>query len=552
MDHDEETPTALASWLTADKVIAELRYKAKLYEETGLIPVMDYSATAIKSDRVLTDELTAALIAAVAPLENVPEKMKDWHPGSKKQVLDIVHPSMWPLVYGRSRIRPDRRIGVHDAIELCGTGSVLPSAKAFKKGRDDNMSNRFQWLPCDIALSTDGTAKIESYINNVHPVHHASLYPVIEQLIQKSLPAWDVVYKWPSELEMQRLQTLNAYPQCPDEKVCQYDCKPYNRPLNEGEEERDEDESFEDGYEDTPRGKLDWIWFKETHPLDLPDPPSNPPEPPAAGSPWTLETSDVLKQGFFDGASRVQVIVKLANIHLTPEAPSYAGGSWHIEGLLNEHICATALYYYDSENVTESCLDFRTRADREELMGELKYQQGDYDTIERIFDMSSFDQAGPGHTSEGEEPRRQHDGPGSTTQPIGSVLTRPGRALFFPNVYQHHVSPFRLEDPSRPGHRKIVALFLVDPRIRIISTANVPPQRKDWWLDATRLGMPNSGGDLAKLPLELMTMVNDELDWPIGREEAEKIREELMAERSQAVEDTNGFLAQYDYNFCEH
>lgn len=32
------------------------------------------------------------------------------------------------------------------------------------------------------------------------------------------------------------------------------------------------------------------------------------------------------------GDEGLQVIVKLANIELTPETPSYAGGSWHIEG----------------------------------------------------------------------------------------------------------------------------------------------------------------------------------------------------------------------------
>lgn len=30
----------------------------------------------------------------------------------------------------------------------------------------------------------------------------------------------------------------------------------------------------------------------------------------------------------------LQVIVKLANIHLTPEKPEYEGGSWHVEGQL--------------------------------------------------------------------------------------------------------------------------------------------------------------------------------------------------------------------------
>ena len=62
----------------------------------------------------------------------------------------------------------------------------------------------------------------------------------------------------------------------------------------------------------------------------------------------------------------LQVIVKLANIELTPEKPNYDGGSWHIEGQLNEHVYASALYYYNSENITESFLSFRHRIDTQE------------------------------------------------------------------------------------------------------------------------------------------------------------------------------------------
>jgi hypothetical protein len=32
------------------------------------------------------------------------------------------------------------------------------------------------------------------------------------------------------------------------------------------------------------------------------------------------------------GKRGLQVIVKLANIHLTPEKPKYEGGTWHVEG----------------------------------------------------------------------------------------------------------------------------------------------------------------------------------------------------------------------------
>ena len=39
---------------------------------------------------------------------------------------------------------------------------------------------------------------------------------------------------------------------------------------------------------------------------------------------------------------------------------------------------------------------------------------------------------------------------------------------------------FELDDKSKEGYRKIVAFFLVDPMIEVLSTANVPPQRPDW------------------------------------------------------------------------
>ncbi len=47
-----------------------------------------------------------------------------------------------------------------------------------------------------------------------------------------------------------------------------------------------------------------------------------------------------------------QVIVKLANIILTPSNPEYKGESWHVEGMQNEHIVASGMYYYDSHNVS--------------------------------------------------------------------------------------------------------------------------------------------------------------------------------------------------------
>jgi hypothetical protein len=62
-------------------------------------------------------------------------------------------------------------------------------------------------------------------------------------------------------------------------------------------------------------------------------------------------------------------------------------------------------------------------------------------------------------------------------QNLGSIITKSGRAIAFPNLYQHCVAPFSLLDNSKPGHRKILVFFLVDPAYHILSTALVPPQQ---------------------------------------------------------------------------
>jgi hypothetical protein len=66
-------------------------------------------------------------------------------------------------------------------------------------------------------------------------------------------------------------------------------------------------------------------------------------------------------------------------------------------------------------------------------------------------------------------------------QVLGSTSTPAGRCLAFPNILQHRVGSLRLADPSRPGHRKILAFFLVDPSERIVSASDVPPQQP--WSD---------------------------------------------------------------------
>ncbi|KAK1476707.1 hypothetical protein CABS01_15242 [Colletotrichum abscissum] len=505
--------------------LAELREKAKLFEATGLIPIFDASSAVIKSDSAITPEVKEELKQGVAALENIPENEKDWHPGSDGKVLDLVHPSLWPLVFGKSRIVADKRILLKDTLAACGTGDVIPVPKKRypdHQSSDDLWSVKYQWLPCDIDIE-EGKPKIMSYINNLHPQHHASLYTTIEKVLEKALPMWDLVYRWHEDYETLRIPCESARTQCLAE--CSRWCCPENRPVDPDEAERDDDEFNDDygGYSaEEPSRELwrrDKIWFERTHPIERP--------PVPAYKPMELQPKDVnLTSGFFNHADRIQVIVKLANIHLTPEKPTYDGGSWHIEGQLNEHIAATALYYYDNENITDSHLAFRTVADREQLMGELNYEQGDFHTINRTLAITSH---------------------ADTNQRLGSVLTREDRLLAFPNVYQHCVAPFELVDKTKAGHRKIIALFLVDPRIPIISTANVPPQQRGWWKEGAA-----PGDRLGTLPPEVTDMVFDNMDFPVGIEEAKRIRADLMEERTTIAEQGMGVMTTTEWNFCEH
>lgn len=129
------------------------------------------------------------------------------------------------------------------------------------------------------------------------------------------------------------------------------------------------------------------------------------------------------------------------------------------------------------------------------------------------------------------------------------MVCREGRLLTFPNILQHCVQPFELADPTRPGHRKILALFLVDPNIRVISTANVPPQQKDWWGEQLW-----EMGTFGRLSREVHEMIMDAVEeFPMSMDEAKQLRVELMKERKRfSVKQGAAFEEAYEFSLCEH
>ena len=131
-----------------------------------------------QSDKLIPTSLKEELVSAVAPLETVPDAEKDWHPGSNRQVLDLVHPSLWPVVYGRTVYHT----------------SLFPFIPRDSDIDAMFISQYFQWLPSDFHVGEDGSVRLISpYINNIHPEDHKVLTGVVTGILEKAVPMFEWV-----------------------------------------------------------------------------------------------------------------------------------------------------------------------------------------------------------------------------------------------------------------------------------------------------------------------------------------------------------------------
>ncbi|KAH7040622.1 uncharacterized protein B0I36DRAFT_357895 [Microdochium trichocladiopsis] len=494
-----------------DYCMKELRDKAEYMEKTGIVTVLDSELYIAKSDTLVPAELLARLKEAVALLEDVPESKKDWHPGSDEKVLDLLHPSLFPLRYGLTRVLPSGKVPLDDCLTYIGKGEVTEPFDPSTVRSCYDLKHAFgkhQWLPSDLKWTPEGL-EIASYVNNLHPRKHKDLYKILESFASLAVPLFEHVVLRSSytrteqdlapRIEIEHTSHDDYY--VPDDILF----TGYEKPLEEYDEWELKRRQREDDY-------MDWkqtVWI-----LSQPEPETY--------APRNKKNLPDFRTLFPDG---LQVIFKLANIHLSPDKPEYEGGTWHIEGALNERICATVLYYYDQDNITDSHLAFRHRLDEEHII--MQPAQDEYESIQQYLGIRNYGQA---------------------IQNLGKVLTREGRMLAFPNVLQHQVQPFSLVDKTKHGHRKILAMFLVDPHLRVLSTSVVPPQRRDWWAEEVRK-VPRFG----KLPQEIFEMNIEQVeDFPIKWEDALKYREDLMAERTAVSQAVDDMWNEMTFSFCEH
>lgn len=305
--------------------------------------MLDANAAIYISDTAVNHDTKMALRLGVFPLENVPDALKDWHPGSNGKVLDLVHPSLYPLIYGTSRFLCESEVSLEDCAQYCGKGEIVPALKVEEV--DPGYSSKHQWLPCEVSLDDTGSAAITSYINNLHPTPHKLLYTAVEQVITKAVPMWKLAlqstlfqYADPrikilddgydhdaadADYDKRRKERKDAWQR---EKQERLEKRNQKDTCDDDNDDDDADSDDDDDNDDWDGSDIDEYFdpYQDQY-IQLPDPDIFENREKKS----TEEDASKFEQMFAD--NKLQVIVKLANIQLTPEKPSYDGGSWHIE-----------------------------------------------------------------------------------------------------------------------------------------------------------------------------------------------------------------------------
>ncbi|RXW14624.1 hypothetical protein EST38_g11231 [Candolleomyces aberdarensis] len=135
----------------------------------------------------------------------------------------------------------------------------------------------------------------------------------------------------------------------------------------------------------------------------------------------------------------------------------------------------------------------------------------------------------------------------------GAAKTIEGRLITFPNILRHGVERFKLADRTKPGHMKIVALFLIDPNVRIICPASVPCQRLDWWREANLTQVPPNGSPslLESPPVGVQDQVFEQVqELSISLQEAKESRLKLVRERRNFSLDNQRVLEGRTFSLC--
>ncbi|KAL7564692.1 hypothetical protein ACA910_021247 [Epithemia clementina (nom. ined.)] len=498
--------------------ISECQYLADKYKEGPVRPAT-VDGVFLRDDLKALDngELHRKLLQQIATLRSQPAigaTREDRHPGTP-QMVDLVHPSLYAYERGKSIILPN--VGAEATqmpewssfLSTQGTTEEIPtnddSSKSRKRKRHKYSGpfpeSGLQWLPAEFHVSQNGQeCSINSYINNLHPIEHKAMYKSIGKLFCHVVPLLEEVLAEAGEHVEKTYSMYDRRGTALRERQLRVPVPNDEWWVGEPNDGQDEDDFY-----DNPDVYRTFV---------LPEIPefSSPPQ-------FTRERANV---SLCDRP--LQVIVKIASLEIDPR-DSYQGGVWHVEGTLGERIVATACCYLECSNVVGGELAFRTN------ICEPDYEQNDEIGVKRMYNLD-------------DEALLIQDGGFCTTN-------KEGRVLAWPNTKQHRLLPVQLADRLQPGKRTICCFFLVDPTVRVRSTATVPPQQLAWWTESAHTSIPSVAGINDQDVVQNNTSPLLQRANLLTYEAACERRQRLMNERSTPIQGDEDFMVR-TFSLCEH
>ncbi|KAJ2694199.1 hypothetical protein H4218_005727 [Coemansia sp. IMI 209128] len=439
------------------------------------------------SDKLIDAETTKELRDYAAILESIPDSQKDWHPESRSRTLNLIDPSLYPLVYDCSWLHRQPIASPQAALNLDTLGEQPGSVYTWcgdLSGKGDGQpkyhialadhrkasysSTKFSWLPSEFRVDDSGAVTIESYINNLHPVRHAALYSTIASVFSKLLPLLgqvltDLVHprKTGVELDLDR-------------------CFEYDGP---------KPDVGRNPYTTFCMELKRWM-DRAKYLVPTPEPFVIPERP--------VKPYDLCGR-------RLQAVVQMSSIELLSKKPTYGGKGWSVAGLDNECIIATGIFFFDVVNIAPCSLRFREP----------------FNAYREARTRNSFRAIKNAYGVRGGYSERL----ARASQELGSVDIKDRLCVVFPNTYQYKLPRITRQIGSKPGHCKMLTFYFVDPSTRIPSTELVPPQQRDWWMEQVLTSEP-----LCKLPLLVVEGIMSKIDSPISLKCAKQTRLEMEAE----------------------
>ncbi|KAJ5805800.1 uncharacterized protein N7503_003402 [Penicillium pulvis] len=203
---DAVASSSLINDKTWDWCLQELQDKARQFERDSRLTVFNTSSGVYKSDTAISSDLKSQLSKSVDLLSHQAIRQK-----SESAVVNLIDPSLFPLVYGRTKIMVGGQSCGMDETSWSSRSkegpiiSELP--QLIKDGSNYSLyapyiwSSKFQWLPCEVDFTgSPGSTevRISSYINNLHPTNR-EMYSAIEAVITGSIKQWNEILvrnKW--------------------------------------------------------------------------------------------------------------------------------------------------------------------------------------------------------------------------------------------------------------------------------------------------------------------------------------------------------------------